>query len=258
MNVRVEIGTRVVLDDVSLAVPAGALTAIVGPNGCGKSTISRILTGFLYPTRGTVRILDHTLGEVNVHTLRERVKLVQPSPPHEPSELMMVRDVVLTGAFGTVDLHDVPTAEQRRHAAELIERLGIDRVSGSKYRTCSTGERMRTQLARALLTRPGLLILDEPTGGLDLPSREQLLATLDALLASPDAPAILLVTHHVEELPLATKQVILMSPGRILARGSPAEVLTATRMTEAFGWAIDVEANDGRYYARARRVGAIG
>ena len=251
-HVTVDLARRRVLNDVSLIIPAGCLTAIVGPNGCGKSTIARMLSGFLYPTRGVVRILGHTLGEVNVHSLRERVKLVQPTPPHEPSELMSVRDVVLTGAFGTVDLHDVPSAHDEQRADETIAHLHLGAVVESNYRICSTGERMRTQIARALMMRPALLILDEPTNGLDLPAREQLLTTLDTLLASPTSPAILLVTHHVEELPLATRQVILMSAAHVVKIGAPADVLRSDRMSDAFGWPIEMSTHDGRYYARAK------
>ena len=252
-HVNVDRGSRRVLDDVSLTIPAGKLTAILGPNGCGKSTIARMLCGFLFPTSGHVSILGNRLGQVNVHTLRARIKLVQPTLLHEPDVKMNVRDVILTGAFGTIDLYDEPDEAMLARADALIATLRLGRVAASLFRTCSSGERMRAQIARALMSRPKLLILDEPTVGLDLPMREQMLATLDTILAAPRAPTILLVTHHLEELPPSTSHVIVMTIGRVLASGSPQEVLTSAILSEAFDFPIAVtRTEDGRYFGHAR------
>jgi iron complex transport system ATP-binding protein len=252
-HVELNFGTRRVLDDVSLSIARGVLTAILGPNGCGKSSIARMLCGFVFPTRGSVSILGHRLGTISVHALRERVKLVQPTLLHEPAAKMHVRDVILTGAFGTIDLHDKPDAATQARADSLIVTLRLSRVAASSFRTCSSGERMRAQIARALMSRPELLILDEPTAGLDLPMREQMLATLDTVLAAPDSPAILLVTHHLEELPPSTRHVVVMSIGRVLASGTLNEVLTAKVLSEAFEFPIAVtRTEDGRYFGHAR------
>ncbi len=251
-HVDLTLGTREVLSDISLTLPAGQISAIVGPNGCGKSTIARMLCGFIFPTRGTVRVLGHRLGEVNVHDLRHRVKIVQPTPVHEPDFRMSVFDVILTGAFGTIDLHDGVTTEHRSRAMQLIDELGLSIVRDGAFRHCSSGERMRTQIARALMTKPELLLLDEPTNGLDLPSREQLLTTLDWIAEQADGPAIAIITHHLEELPIATSNAILMSRGRIVAVGEPSSVLTSSQLTRAFELPIDVYQEAGRFYAKAR------
>lgn len=260
-------GTRSILEGVSLQIPAGRISAIVGPNGCGKSTLARMLCGFLYPTRGSVTVLGERLGEVNVHDLRHRVKIVQPTPVHEPDFRMTVSDVILTGAFGTIDLHDEVTDEHRARAEQLVQEIGLQTVRDSAFRHCSSGERMRTQIARALMTRPELLLLDEPTSGLDLPSREQLLTTLDYIsgtgyqpveeerpngLMAHATPAIVIITHHLEELPIATKHAVLMSNGKVVAAGQPASVLTSEQFTRTFGLPIDVHQEAGRFYAKPR------
>lgn len=257
-HVFLQLGGRTILDDVSFAIPRGALTAVVGPNGCGKSTIARMLSGFVFPTRGEVRVIGYRLGEVNVHALRERVKLVQPAMPLEPDERMTVREVVLTGAFGTIDLHDAPDAATWNRMESLIRLLRLERVEGSAFRTCSSGERMRAQIARALMSRPELLILDEPTAGLDLPMREQVLATLEAVLGEPGAPAIVLVTHHLEELPPSSAHAVVMSIGRVIASGHPSHVLTSAVLSHAFDFPVAVtRTEEGRYFGHARATALV-
>ncbi|MFT3788887.1 MAG: ATP-binding cassette domain-containing protein [Tepidisphaeraceae bacterium] len=167
IDVSVLAGERWIVRSVSFGVPSRGVTALLGPNGCGKSTLSRVLLGQVWPTRGTVKLLGHTLGQVDVQSLRRRAQLVQAQPVHQPSEGMTARDVVHTGPFGTIDLYDVPTDAQRKRADELLNQLGVGSLADAAYRTMSTGERMRTLIARALLAEPKLLILDEPTAGLD-------------------------------------------------------------------------------------------
>lgn len=264
LEVDLTLGNQTVLEQVSMAIPAGRISAIVGPNGCGKSTLARMLCGFHYPTRGSVSVLGHRLGTVNVHDLRHRVKLVQPTPVHEPDFRMSVFDVILTGAFGTIDLHDEVSDEQRRRAEQLVREIGLLTVRESPFRHCSSGERMRTQIARALMTQPELLLLDEPTNGLDLPAREQLLTTLDWISGmgiparEQTPPAIVIITHHLEELPIATSHAVLMSRGKVVATGDPSTVLTSAQLTQAFALPIAVQTEAGRFYARAVGAQRIG
>lgn len=254
-GVGVCVGGRWILQDVNLAVPAGVCCAVVGPNGCGKSTLARVLEGFVWPTAGQVSVLGRRFGETDLHALRKHVKLVQPNAPVDFAPAMPCTDVVLSGAFGTVGLFEPPPPGAGGRAAELMRRLGVERLGGSAYGTLSTGERMRALIARALMVPPALLLLDEPTAGLDLVGREMLLAGLDAIMASHPRPTVLLVSHHLEELPRSTDWAVLMRAGRVTAAGPAADVLADGPMTEAFGVPVRVRRDDGRLSAAVTTPG---
>jgi len=166
---------------------------------------------------------------------------------------LTARDVVLTGFFGTLALYDVPTDAMGRDADRLLDQVGLSHVADHVYATLSSGERVRSLVARALASRPGLLLLDEPTAGLDLLAREQVLATVQALL-EPDAarhappPTVVLITHHVEELPPATSEVLLLDNGAVAARGTPDEVLRSEVLSKVYRCPLTVERRDGRHY----------
>src|SRR5687767_13221338 len=221
---------RWILRGVTWSVPAGACAAILGPNGSGKSTLTRVIGGHLWPTAGDCTVLGGHFGETNLASLRKSIRLVQPAGPYDVDPSLTARDVVLTGYFGTLALYDVPTDAMRSEADRLLAQVGLAHVGDHVYATLSSGERVRSLVARALASRPGLLLLDEPTAGLDLLAREQVLATVQALF-EPDAtrhappPTVVLITHHVEELPPATSEVLLLDNGGVAARGSPDAVL---------------------------------
>jgi len=253
--VGVLVGGRWILRDVNLAIPAGKCCAVIGPNGCGKSTLARVLAGYVWASAGRVRILGETLGETDLHLLRRRVKLVQPNAPVDFDPSMSAGDVVLTGVFGTVVLFDQPTDSDRDLARELMRRMGVGRLAESAFGTLSTGEKMRTLIARAMMVEPALLLLDEPAAGLDLPGREILLAGLDEVMSHPEPPTILLVSHHLEEMPASTNWAILMRDGTVASAGPARDVLTDEKMSAAFGVPVRVHHVGGRYAARVRAGG---
>ena len=243
---------RTILDDVSWHVPAGGTAAVLGPNGSGKSTLVRVVLGHLWPTRGTVSILGNPFGQTDLNELRRDVRLVQMGGPLEADDETAER-VVLTGFAGTVGLYHEPTAAERGRASSLIHQVGLARQAGQPFRTLSSGERMRCLIARALVVEPKLLILDEPTNGLDLVSREQVLATVAALVRRAERrPAVVVITHHVEELMPQTAGVLVLKDGRAAASGPPADVLTSAVLSDVYGLPVEVDHRGGRFWLHVR------
>jgi iron complex transport system ATP-binding protein len=241
---------RWILRDIDWTVPAGSCAAILGPNGSGKSTLTRVIAGHLWPTAGDVRVLGAHFGEVDLRALRRGIRLVQSNSPVEMDGELTAFDIVLTGYFGTLGLYDPTSQAMRDEAEQMLDLVGLHAVGHHRYNTLSTGERMRSLIARAMVVRPRLLMLDEPTNGLDFLAREQVLAAVGAMLASgPDRPTILIITHHLEELPPATTQVLLLSEGAAAAKGSMGEVLREDVLSPVYGCPMKVTCSDGRYYA---------
>lgn len=255
-NVRLVRGGTTILDGVSCRIERGTCTAILGANGCGKTTFARTLTGQLFATSGEVRVLGETLGATNIHALRRRIGVVNPATDAGGAHVagavvdadLTATEAVLTGYFGTVGLYDRPTDAQRDHARALLDRVGLGHRKDLRYGLLSTGEQRRTQIARALVHVPELLIFDEPTAGLDITSREQVLATIELVLAAPNPPAVLMITHHVEELSPRTTQVLLMQRGRFVAAGPPKAIITPERLSATFGCKVYVRRVHGRYW----------
>jgi iron complex transport system ATP-binding protein len=239
---------RWILRDVDWQVGAGTLAAILGPNGSGKSTLARIAACHLWPTAGQCSVLGGRFGETNLPELRRRIRLVQPAGPYDVDPGLTAREVVLTGYFGSIGLYQQADAEMTHQAEELLKLLGLSAVVEHPYSLLSSGERMRSLIARALVTQPGLLILDEPTSGLDPLAREQVLGTIQMLLQSGQGPTVVLITHHIEELPPATAQVLLLGDGKPAASGSMEAVLRPEILSRTFGFEVEVRRNGGRYY----------
>jgi len=246
-------GQRPILSDVSWAVEPGEVAAILGPNGCGKSTLLRIISGYLWPQRGQVELFGERFGEVALAPLRTRVGIVEATTVYPFDEQMSARDVVVSGYFSALTVGYVhPTHAQVAHAEELLGRVGLGGKATQQYSTMSTGERLRCLLARALVRKPELLLLDEPTAGLDLPARESILATLARLHRwwGAAAPAMITITHHLEELLPETANILLLSRyGRAIGAGKPEQVLTDANMTAAYDVPIQVTRRDRRYSA---------
>ena len=254
-NVTVRRGNKEILHDVSWEVLDGERWVILGPNGAGKTTVIQLASGRMFPTRGSVTILGDRLGTVDVAELRTRVGLASAALAERIPGTEPVLDVVLTAAYGMTGRwrEDYDEADVAR-ARELLHAFGIAHLEGRKFATLSEGERKRAQVARSLMSDPELLILDEPASGLDLGGREVLLAALADLAVDPHAPLLVLVTHHVEEIPPGFTHGMLMREGRVEAAGPLAEVMTSAHLSRAFGIDLEVEGHEGRYAAWARRA----
>lgn len=241
-----------ILHGIDLRVEQGQHWAMLGRNGAGKSTVLSFCAARAHPTSGTVAVLGHQLGRVDVAQIRKHIGHVDPR--HRLSAPLTAREVVLTGVTGTIDvpMRWVPTAAQIARADELLAEAGVIAHRDSVWQTMSQGERGRTLIARALIADPRLLLLDEPTTGLDVAAREQYLATMDRMAAgNPDLTSVL-VTHHLEELPTSTTHAVLIADGRVTAAGPVAATLTTEAVTGAFDHPISVTHDGGRFSARAR------
>ncbi|MFF3064416.1 ABC transporter ATP-binding protein [Oerskovia sp. NPDC057915] len=242
---------RTILEHVDLTVRAGEHWALIGPNGAGKSTILSLCGARNHPTRGSVDVLGHTLGRVDVQALHRRVGHV--NPRHLLRTALTIQEVVLTGLTGTIELRPrwAPTSDEVDRARALITHLGLGGKEREPWTTLSQGERGRTIIARALVAEPELLLLDEPSTGLDVAAREQLLSTLDAVRVVHPEVASVLVTHHLEELPTSTTHALLLAPGRVSAAGPADEVLTTEAVSRCFDHPIHVGRHRGRWRASA-------
>jgi iron complex transport system ATP-binding protein len=242
-------GDTWILKGINWEVPAGACAAILGPNGSGKSTLTRILACHDWPTEGDSSVLGAQFGDASLIDLRKSIRLVQPAGPYDIDAELTAHQVVLTGFFATHGLYHEPSPQMHAEADRLLQQVGLAHVRDHVYATLSSGEKVRSLIARALAREPRLLLLDEPTSGLDLLAREQVLATVQALFETEaNPPTVVFITHHVEELPPATSHVLLLDQGHSAAQGPPADVLRADTLSRVYRCPVDVRHQAGRYY----------
>ena len=246
---------RRILDGIDLEVGAGEHWALIGPNGAGKSTILSLCGALQHPTGGVVTVLGQRIGRVELQQLRRSIGHV--NPRHPLASALTIREVVLTGLTGTIELVPrwQPTDDEVARAEGFVELLGLTGKAEERWTTLSQGERGRTLIARALMTDRELLLLDEPSTGLDVAAREQLLDTLDAVRRAHPALASVLVTHHLEELPRSTTHAALIASGRLTAVGPASAVLTTSNVTACFAHPIEIEHRHGRWSARSHAPG---
>ncbi|WP_297081783.1 ABC transporter ATP-binding protein [uncultured Demequina sp.] len=240
-----------ILSDVTWSVEADQRWVILGPNGAGKTSLVTIAAARMHPSEGSAVILGETLGETDTQDLRTRVGLASAALADRIPDDESVRDVVMTAAHGVTgrwrEQYD-PIDEERAEA--LLAAFGMDGFADREFWTLSEGERKRVQIGRALMTDPELLLLDEPAAGLDLGGREELLAALTELAGDHRSPAMIMVTHHVEEIPAGFTHAMLMREGRVVAQGPVRDTITAAHLSETYGMPVELHAVGGRWTAR--------
>jgi iron complex transport system ATP-binding protein len=244
-------GSTRLLDAVSLHVDAGERWVVMGPNGAGKTTLLQICAGRLFPTEGAVTLLDEELGAVDLAELRPRIGWAGAATAVDIPPQESVLNVVMTGAWSvTGRWREAYSPEDEQRAQRLLCEWGMDALATRTFGTLSEGERKRALIARALMADPELLLLDEPGAGLDLGGREDLVERLARLAADPDAPTLIVVTHHVEEIPASFTHGLLLRAGRVVGAGPIDEVLTDAALSSAFGLPLHVQRDAGRWFAR--------
>jgi iron complex transport system ATP-binding protein len=243
----------VILDEVDWTVGADERWIVLGANGSGKTTLLRIASLYLHPSRGTVEILGETLGRVDVRRHRRNIGVVSSSFADLLRPTISALDVVVTAKYAALEAwwHEYSDADRQR-ARQLLDRFGCGAMADRPFAALSSGERQRVQLARTLMTDPGLLLLDEPTAGLDLGGREDLLKRLAALAADPSTPPTILVTHHVDEIPPGFDKLLLLRGGRVLAAGPIDDTLTEETLGACFDMQVTLERRHDRWFAFAR------
>jgi iron complex transport system ATP-binding protein len=246
-------GPTTLLTHIDWAVELDERWVVLGPNGAGKTTLLRLAAAALHPSTGVVDVLGERLGRVDVFELRTRIGLCSAALGARVPGDEAVSDVVLSAGYAVLGrwrerYENVDTAR----AAELLSALGVGHLADRAFGTLSEGERKRALIARALMTDPELLLLDEPAAGLDLGGREDLLARLWRLAEDADAPASVLVTHHVEEIPAGFTHALLLADGAVVAQGLLDDVVTEANLSKTFGQDLRLSAVDGRYFARRR------
>jgi len=246
---------NVILDSVDLRIGTDERWVILGPNGCGKTTLMRIMALYDHPTRGTVEVLGERLGTTDVRELRRRVGYAAATLADQLRRDLPAIDVVKTARFGALEpwWHRYTDAEADR-ARDCLETMGVGQLAERRFGTLSSGEQQRVLLARTLMNDPAVVLLDEPSARLDLGGREQLVATLSEFAESPTAPPFAMVTHHVDEIPHGVTHLGLMRAGAMVSTGPIDDILTSHALSECFGIELRVDRRaDGRWSAWAPR-----
>jgi len=258
-DVTVRRGQATLLDSVSWIVHDDERWVVLGPNGAGKTTLVQLCSAQIHPTSGVAGILGEVLGTVDVFELRPRIGFTSAAMAERIPRSERVRDVVVSASYGVVGRwrEEYDDLDHERAHALLVE-VGAGKLLDRTFGTLSEGERKRVQIARSLMTDPELLILDEPAAGLDLGGREDLVSTMSVLADDATSPAIVLVSHHVEEVPPGFTHALMLREGRVVVQGPVAEVMTAENLTATFGMSLQLSVEDGRYAARRRTRRHVG
>ena len=251
-DVSVVRGDRTILGPLTFAIRPGERWVVLGPNGAGKSTLLQILATRFFPTTGSVHVLDKQMGKVDLAELRTRIGICGALISEDIPDDEVVRDVVLTAAYAILGRwNEAYDLWDESRAVALLTTFGVRDLADRKYGTLSEGERKRVQISRALMADPELLLLDEPAAGLDLGGREDLLRRFSIFASDPLAPASILVTHHIEEIPAGTTHALILKDGGIAVSGPIGDVITSEHLSAIFGLPISVVREGDRFFARS-------
>lgn len=243
---------RAILSNISWTIDQSERWVILGPNGAGKTTLLSLLASLNHPSSGIVNVLGETMGSTDVFELRPRVGFASSDMARRIPDNESVMDAVLTAAWGVTGrwVEEYEDIDVRR-AKRVLQEWRLEHLADHMVGTLSDGERKRVQIARSVMTDPELLLLDEPAGSLDLGAREDVIEMLDHFASEPSSPAMVMVTHHVEEIPKGFTHLCVISNGQILKKGPIEDTLTGETMSEAFGRPLSITHNAGRYQATA-------
>jgi iron complex transport system ATP-binding protein len=247
---------KVLLENISWTVEEGERWVVLGPNGAGKTTLMQIISAAMHPTKGKVRILGNKLGKVDVFELRTRIGHTSTAVADRIPASESVGNTIVSAAHAVLGRwQEEYDEEDYRRATLMMGEMGITALANRTFGTLSEGERKRVLIARALMTDPELLLLDEPAAGLDLGAREDLIASLESLAHAEDAPVLVMVSHHVEEIPVGFTHVLMLRDGKVVAQGPIEPTLTSETLSATFGSRIQLQHEGGRYTARRAAYG---
>jgi iron complex transport system ATP-binding protein len=249
-NVLVHRSGKDILGPLSFAISEGERWVVLGPNGAGKSTLLKLLATEIFPTSGVVKLLDQELGKVDIFELRTQIGVCGSMKHEQIPEDEIVKDVVITAAYAVLGRwNEAYDLWDESRASALLTTFGVRQLGDRLYGTLSDGEKKRVQIARALMIDPEILLLDEPTAGLDLGGREDLLNRFANFAMDSRSPVTLMVTHHIEEIPVGTTHALLINDGKIAVSGPIDQVITSQHISTVFGLPVQVNSSNGRYFA---------
>ncbi|AEG81441.1 ABC transporter ATP-binding protein [Corynebacterium ulcerans] len=247
-------GGKTLVGPVEWQVELDERWVILGPNGAGKTTLIRMAAAEEFPSKGKLWIMGEQLGRTDMRDLRAMIGVSSSALGNRIPADEKVSDLVISAGYAILGRWREEYEEwDLGRATEILEQVGAYHLADQTWGTLSEGERKRVLVARALMTNPELLLLDEPTAGMDLGGREDLVAYLGELAMDADAPAIVMITHHVEEVPPGFTHALLLDEGAVVAQGLIDDVITSENLTRAFHQPIAVDKIDGRYFARRQK-----
>lgn len=242
-----------ILEEINWSVSADQRWVIVGPNGAGKTTLLKLVAAQLQPSSGTAQILGETLGEINVFELRTRIGFASSAVAGRIPNSEMVIDAVMTASYAiTGRFKEKYEDVDIRRAKRVLKEWDLSHLAERPFGTLSDGEKKRTQIARAVMPDPELLLLDEPVASLDIGSREATIKILSGYASHPKAPAIIMVTHHLEEIPSGFTHALVLNNGKIVEAGPITQTLTTEKLSAAYGLELEVALVSGRFTVRAK------